>query len=251
MGRFFPHADFEEILKNMRRADNESYNSSFTYPSGGAIQYIHALLHDLPEERICMNEELLRVDIERKVATTNRREIHFNQLISSLPLPKLLRATNVDFDSDLYTYNKVLVFNLGFDAKGWAEDHWVYIPERDKRFYRVGFYDNIFGSDRMSLYVEIGLGSSDELDPEETLQGVLEDLRTAGIVTDQNLVSWHSVVLDPAYVHIHVKGQEDAAAKRAMLAERGVHSSGRYGAWKYCSIEDNIIEARDLAKRLV
>jgi hypothetical protein len=30
-----------------------------------------------------------------------------------------------------------------------------------------------------------------------------------------------------------------------------VHSIGRYGAWTYCSIEDNIVEARALAERLV
>jgi hypothetical protein len=32
-----------------------------------------------------------------------------------------------------------------------------------------------------------------------------------------------------------------------MLATRGVYSIGRYGSWTYCSIEDNIVEARDLA----
>jgi hypothetical protein len=28
-----------------------------------------------------------------------------------------------------------------------------------------------------------------------------------------------------------------------------VYSIGRYGGWTYCSIEDNIVEARALAKR--
>ena len=32
------------------------------------------------------------------------------------------------------------------------------------------------------------------------------------------------------------------------LATRGVHSIGRYGSWTYCSIEDNIVEARALAE---
>jgi hypothetical protein len=32
----------------------------------------------------------------------------------------------------------------------------------------------------------------------------------------------------------------------AALAEHGVHSIGRYGGWTYCSIEDNIVEARAL-----
>ena len=34
-----------------------------------------------------------------------------------------------------------------------------------------------------------------------------------------------------------------------VLALGGVHSIGRYGGWTYCSIEDNIVEARALARR--
>ena len=139
---------------------------------------------------------------------------------------------------------------VGFDRKGWERDHWVYIPERDKSFYRVGFYDNIFGTDRMSLYVEIGLPPSAEVDTEGYLKRVLEDLEACKIVEGHQLVSWHSIVLDPAYVHVHQRGQADADTKRAWLSKRGAHSVGRYGAWKYCSIEDNILEARDLFKEI-
>ena len=85
---------------------------------------------------------------------------------------------------------------------------------------------------------------------ERELERVLGDLKKQGVVTSQNLVSWHSVTLDPAYVHIHQEGQADAASQRERLSSQGVHSAGRYGAWKYCSIEDNIIEARALAQSL-
>ena len=32
MGRFFPHADLTDIIRNMRVADNATYNATFTYP---------------------------------------------------------------------------------------------------------------------------------------------------------------------------------------------------------------------------
>ena len=38
-----------DIIRNMRNPDNKSYNSTFTYPEGGAIEYVNALLHDLPD----------------------------------------------------------------------------------------------------------------------------------------------------------------------------------------------------------
>jgi len=124
------------------------------------------------------------------------------------------------------------------------------VPERQWCFYRVGFYDNVTGADRMSLYVEIGLRRDADADPETWLPRVLDDLRRCRIVHDQQLVAWHAEVLDPAYVHIHRAGQRDAATRRAALAAQGIHAVGRYGGWRYCAIEDNIVEARALARAL-
>ena len=60
----------------------------------------------------------------------------------------------------------------------------------------------------------------------------------------------HHVVMDPAYVHVTRAAQADFADKKALLASRGVHTVGRYGGWTYCSIEDNIVESRALARSL-
>ena len=65
-------------------------------------------------------------------------------------------------------------------------------------------------------------------------------------MTDHQLVSWHAVVLDPAYVHVTTESQRQTAHYTERLAQHGVHSIGRYGGWKYCAIEDNIVEAIDL-----
>ncbi len=48
MGRFFPHADLTDIIRNMREPDNASYNATFTYPEGGAIEYVKALASEVP-----------------------------------------------------------------------------------------------------------------------------------------------------------------------------------------------------------
>ena len=59
----------------------------------------------------------------------------------------------------------------------------------------------------------------------------------------QELVAHETVVLDPAYVHLTPAALREAPRVRAELAGKNVHSIGRYGAWRYCSIEDNILEA--------
>jgi len=53
-------------------------------------------------------------------------------------------------------------------------------------------------------------------------------------------------VMDPAYVHITRASLAEHARLGAELRQSGVYSLGRYGGWTYCSIEDNIVEARRL-----
>ena len=92
-------------------------------------------------------------------------------------------------------------------------------------FYRVGWYDNIFDADRMSLYVEIGF-------PQDAVIDVAGDARAGpratssarGSSTGQRLVAEHSVVLDPAYVHITQRSM--AEHKRVSRAAPRARASG-------------------------
>jgi protoporphyrinogen oxidase len=248
MGRFFPHADIADIIRNFKAPDNATYNATFTYPEGGAIQYIRALERDIPRARLALGEPVVGIDLERKVARTTKREIAFEVMVSSVPFPRVLAMTGLPHDPAVYTWNQVLVFNLGFDRKGWKDIHWCYFPDPNVSFYRVGWYDNIFDTDRMSLYVEIGRPHGVAVDTDGALARVLEDLERTGVTSGHRLVSRHQVVLDPAYVHITRASMADVAEKKRLLAAHGVHAIGRYGSWTYCSIEDNLVEARALAE---
>jgi protoporphyrinogen oxidase len=248
MGRFFPHADLTDIIRNMKVANNASYNASFTYPAGGAIEYVKAIASAVRPGAIRLGEAVVSVDLARKVATTTKGEIQFERFVSSAPFNRLLAMAGVAHDASAYSWNKVLVFNLGFDKKGRKDVHWVYYPDRSTCFYRVGFYDNIFDADRLSLYVEIGYANGAAVDAVAMREQVLADLKKNGVISDHELVAEHSVVMDPAYVHITQRSLAEHARITGELRAHGVHSIGRYGGWTYCSIEDNIVEARALVK---
>jgi protoporphyrinogen oxidase len=249
MGRFFPHADLTDIVRNMKVADNSSYNSTFTYPEGGAIEYVKALASAVDPNRISLGEPLVGLDLRRRVATTPKREIHFERMITSAPFHRLVKLAGLAHEEEAFTWNKVLVFNLGFDAKADSDRHWVYFPDPKTSFYRIGYYDNIFGTDRLSLYVEIGCprdAKLGEAEIETARARVLADLARVGAIQGQKLVAHHSVVMDPAYVHITRASLREHERLSRVLRANGVYSIGRYGGWTYCSIEDNIVEARAL-----
>lgn len=197
-------------------------------------------------------EEVLSIDRKQKRVKTNLRELKYEHLISTMPFPRLLELCEMEYESAVYSCNKVLVFNLGFDRKGRdIRNHWVYFPENKYVFYRVGYYDNIQNTDRMSLYVEIGWKENENMGvPQELLQRVIADLKNAGIIEGQQLVDYEMIVMNPAYVHINHKQLDDLVIQKKKLEEENIYSIGRYGSWTYCSIEDNILEAEQLALKL-
>lgn len=249
MGRFFPQADLTDVIRNMKAPNNASYNATFIYPDGGAISFAQALASEVEPGSIHLSEGVARIGVDARVVHTSRGAYRYRRLVTSAPFPSLLDMCGLPVDDD-WAWNQVLVFNLGFDAKGPDDVHWLYFPQRDLPFYRVGFYDNIFGTSRMSLYVERGFEKGASVDVEAALEATMEGLRRAGIVTTQSLVASHHVVMNPAYVHITGRSKAEVPRLKAHLEAHGVYSIGRYGSWTYCSIEDNIVEARSLLTRL-
>ena len=121
--------DLTDIIRNMKAADNASYNSTFTYPAGGAIEYVKAIASAVDPSRIALEEALVSIDVPNRVARTSKRSIRYERLVSSAPFPRLVDIAAVPHDRSAFTWNKVLVFNLGFDRKGKKDVHWVYYPE--------------------------------------------------------------------------------------------------------------------------
>lgn len=249
MGRFFPHVEFSRLLEVLAgRATQPTYNDRFRYHRKGAKGFVDALASYVPDGVIHTGVRCESIDIENRTVRADGTSLKYDRLVSSLPLPRLLEMCGLPFDPHTFTANKVLVFNLGFDRPSLRPDHWVYYPDPEHVFYRVGHYDNILGQDRMSLYVEIAVPSEAPLKLDALFQRTIADLQGSGVITDHELVSWASVVMDPAYVHVSEASQAAVSEASRQLAEHDVFVLGRYGTWTYCSIEDNIISAFDLAR---
>lgn len=253
MGRFFPYADKEAIIKNMKSDKSSTYNDQFMYLKNGAGSYIDALYQDVDKDKVLLNTTVKSINIEEKVATlSNGTTIKFENLINTAPLNmflKLIDDNRYKYLEEKLSYNKVLVFNLGFDKKSinYTKEHWVYIPEKDINFYRMGFYDNIMGSDKLSMYIEIGFSKDDEINVKLELEKTINNLKAINVIDDSYVLEAHStIIMDPAYVHINTKTNNAILKIKKELAENNIYSIGRYGSWTYCSMEDCMVEAKEL-----
>ena len=254
MGRFFPYADLKQIINNMKANENNSYNNKFLYPRKGAGAFMDKLWENIDDNNKKLNTHIVKVDVNSKEAyTKNGTVIAYEYLINTSPLNQFLNLVGRDEDKALLSklsYNKVLVFNLGFEKKSDFDEHWIYLPEKKYNYYRIGFYNNILNDEKLSMYIEIGFSKNDKIDVDKELKETLENLEKNGITKDNKLVDYQTIIMDPAYVHIEKETSEEIKQYMSKINGLNVYSIGRYGAWTYCSMEDAMISAKELADKL-
>lgn len=255
MGRFFPYADFEGIIKNMKANHVNTYNSKFWYLKGGTQYYVDKLYSKLDKEKFLYNKEVIKVDMNNQfVETSDGEKYYYQNLINTIPLNKFLSLFGgYEKTVSKMSYNKVLVFNVGFEknTKKYKGIHWVYFPDKALNFYRVGFYNNILNKNKLSIYVEVGFSSEEKIDVESEYKKMIEGLEKVGIKEkDNNVVAFNHIIMNPAYVHINGKVQKEIDLIFKELKKHNIYSIGRYGKWTYNSMEDSMLWAKELAEEI-
>ena len=258
MGRFFPYANIKDIINNMKEHKVNSYNNTFLYPKNGAGSFINILYEELDKNKILLNTSITKIDENNKIAyLSNGNKVEYEYIINTIPLNKFLLLFNSynELQKKL-SYNKVLVFNLGFNKKSekFTKEHWLYIPDKNINFYRCGFYNNILGQEKLSMYIEIGYNKNDNITKEEIdkqLKLTLDNLLKLNII-DKNtkLEEYVSIIMDPAYVHINTETSKEIDELKEKLSNNNIYTIGRYGAWIYNSMEDSMLKAKELAEKL-
>lgn len=254
MGRFFPYADLKQIINNMKNNKDSSYNNTFLYPKNGAGSFIDILYNKLDKNKVLLDTTITSIDLKNKIVTTNAGDKYkFEYLINTAPLNHFLELFgDEEFErlKDELSYNKVLVFNLGFNKKSkFTKEHWMYIPDKKCNYYRIGFYDNILDSEKLSMYIEIGYDKNADINVKEQLRLTLENLKKQNIIDDtMQLEEYMPIIMDPAYVHINGITYEKILKLKQYLSQTNIYTIGRYGGWTYCSMEDCMIEAKNLCE---
>lgn len=236
------------------------YNPTFLYPRRGGISVLPEALARRGIE-VRLNETVTSVDArDRTVHLAGGGIVRYETLVSTIPLDRLLRIARglpagLPGIGGRLRAVRVLNLSLGVDRAGVSGAHWIYFPEKEYSFYRVGFPGSLSPSlvprGCSSLYVERSLLRDEAFDEEEVVASAVEDLRRAGILwKGDRLVYRRLSVLDPAYVIYDRFRAHNLPAVHRALGEAGIHSAGRFGSWEYSSMEGAIRAGIDLAERL-
>ncbi len=260
LGGFVPEPDLQAILEGAVR-DRENgligYNAEFWYPLRGGIQ-VYPQAFEQHVENIRLRTPVERVDVGRRAALAGGEWHPYNTLVSTAPIFKLIGMIE-DAPEEIIRAaarlraNSVYSVLVGVDRPNISDQHWIYFPQKDLMFYRIGIPSNL--SPHMapegtsSICAEIAYRGGLGLSERELIDRTLADLRKTGLLkSDDRVVTTRAVHFPVAYVlYDHLR---DSSLKTIMefLRAHGILSTGRYGAWEYSSMEDAVLEGKQAAE---
>jgi protoporphyrinogen oxidase len=254
--RFVPLPQLEDVLRGAvgASAPELGYNTNFLYPELGIGTFSAALAARTPVE---LARAPRRIDLARRVLVFDDEELPFDVLVSTIPLPALLRLiddlpTAVADAASRLRATHLHYFDLGLRVPNPNPYHWIYVPEERFPFYRVGCYshfsDKLAPPGQASLYVELADRRSPN--PERALEGVVNGLLTLGLLkSQQDIALWRLRTIEYAYVIYDHHYRRALDVIEPYLSSQRIISSGRYGGWNYSSMEDALLMGRDAAAK--
>jgi len=255
-----PKPKLEEVVNGALGLTNKGmgYNPKFIYPVNGGIQCLPLALSS-PIENIYLNEAVESIDASKKVVhLRSGRDEPYEYLVTTMPLPLTYRMLKDKPDSLLAAASgldaiSVLNINVGVDRPNISDQHWIYFPEDEFVFSRVGFPMNfsktVAPAGTSSIYIEITHHPDRRPDVEELYEKSLMDLRRCGILQPSDRILTRNVIdIKYAYVVFNEHRQRYLPDLVSYLDSNDIVTAGRYGRWDYYSMEDSILSGKRAAE---
>ncbi len=226
-------------------APHEHYITDFRYPSeGGFVSFLRKFV---PMAEIRLDHEMVSLDPgAREIRFANGWRARYDGLVSSVPLPDLVRmirgvpAEVLEASRRLACSSCVLV-NLGVDRDDLSSAHMTYFYDQDICFTRLCFPHMLSPGNapagKGSIQAEVYF--SEKYKPMAGAPGdwigpVVADLRRCGLLRGDDRILFQEAMLVP-YANIIFDLERSAALEivHGYLDEIGVGYCGRYGDWGY------------------
>jgi len=232
-----------------KETQSVGYNTTYVYPTVG----LNALAQKIASScDMQYGKKVEKIDVTGKqVWFADGTNIQYQEIISTLPLNKMIEITGLQTAAEPDPYTSVLVLNIGgIKGNKCPSEHWLYIPNSKSGFHRVGFYSNVDPSflpvssrangDRVSIYVEKAYRvgnkpTEDEI--EQYSQSVVEELSSWGFIEKAEVV-------DPTWIDVAYtwswSGSSWKQQALGTLEEQDIYQVGRFGRWIFQGIADSI-----------
>ena len=253
----------EEVLRGALSpsAPQVHYITHFRYPTeGGFVSYLNKFV---PMGNLRLDHELIAIDpVARRLSFSNGVTATYDALVSSIPLPDLVRMISgvprevLDASKRLACSTCVLV-NVGVERQNLSNAHITYFYDEDICFTRLSFPHML-----SSTNVPPGAGSiqaevyfSDKYkpmtaSPEDLIEPVIADLRRCGVLHEQDRILFKGALV-VKYANIIFDLERETAVRMVhdYLEDIGIGYCGRYGDWGYMWTDESFKSGENAAQK--
>jgi len=263
-GRFVPKTSLRKIVYGSigQNKNNVGYNSQFFYPnSGGIFSWVKKLAQKIYNP-IHNNFAAKAINLVNKTVTFENGHIEkFDTLISTIPLDILLKSLKEKSSMSLKDTHKKLLcnsivnFNLGIFSKNIYNKHWIYYPENKYPFYRIGFYHNFSQSMApkgcSSIYGEFSYMKKSKKAVLQKTEFAIQQAKKVLNIDDNDILTKRVITISHAYVIYDFWREKNIHNIHKTLNNNDIYSIGRYGQWKYSSMQEAVLEGKSIAEKLL
>jgi len=260
MGEYVPGPDYQKVLEGAyikKNIDNSGYNATFYYPNTGGIQILSDAIYEHVKESVYLNYPATKIDIENKIVYSDDRSFKYQYLLSTIPLPTLLRMSDLHGYAEKLKHNVTRAFFVALPSSDAPKCSWIYIPDASKKTYRIGnfswFSSSLIVNGKDVLYIETS-AVHDRMEHLPTFEEMLSELEELSLLNTDSIELIKTVDIEPSYVTYDLHWRDNISYITKKLRSYNIFLAGRYGSWKYDSMEGAIIDGiatADLINNLI
>jgi UDP-galactopyranose mutase len=265
LGGRVPLPNLEEMIEGALSPSPKPMgpNARFGYPLRGGFQSLmNGFLPHLQGE-LRLDTRVVQVSPREHIVTLSDGSIlTYEQLISTMPLPALIKVMGTQAPADIrkaaagLRHVSVRCVNIGVGRENLTEKHWIYYPE-DTVFHRIFVQGNAsphcnppggFG-----LTCEITYSDAKPLpcSGDELIQRCIEDCHRVGFFRpDDPIWAANEVDMPVAYVVYDHERARNVNHIREWLSDQDIVLAGRYAEWEYYNSDHAFIAGKKAAEQV-
>jgi UDP-galactopyranose mutase len=266
LGGRVPLPDLEEMIEGALSpaAKPMGPNARFGYPLRGGFQALmNGFLPHLRGELRLGARVAGFSPARRELTLDDGAVVPYEQLISTMPLPVLVRLAGDEAPLEVQEaarglrYVSVCCVHIGVGREQLTEKHWIYYPE-DTVFHRIF----VQGNASPHCNPPGGFGLTCEItyhpqykplpcDGQALIERCINDCRRVGFFNEEDPIWATALVhLPHAYVIYDHARPKNVAVIREWLASQDVTLAGRYSEWEYYNSDHAFLAGKKAAERV-
>ena len=264
LGGRVPLPNLEEIIDGALQpvARPMGPNARFGYPRRGGFQALMSAFVPHIKGTIELNADVVQLSPRQRMLTlADGRRYQYDHLISTMPLPELVRVAADEAPPEIrqaaqcLKHISVRCVNLGVARENITDKHWIYYPE-DTIFHRIFVQGN--ASPECNAPGGFGITCEISYSPQwkplplsgrALIERCISDCVKVGMFReDDKIIAANEVDMPYAYVVYDHARARNVELIKSWLAAHNIILAGRYSEWEYYNSDHAFIAGKKAAE---